>query len=293
MNDVGSVVNGFFQLDPDRPDGRLLPERAAASMWGGSGNHMRGMAVSGALARSVEHVTCRGSHAQLRPVRWHLELFRPAAMVPCEVGTTVVRAGRRLSVIDAELRQDEVVVARASALFLAAGEQATGTVWTADPGVEPPPPDLRPTTTEPRLYHSAGLGWTGSPESHGDARRKQVWILPVPVVTGEPVSPFQLAAMAADVVSAVSHWGSGGLEFINVDVSLAMSRLPVGDGIGLAAQHRTEDHGLATGSATLFDRVGPIGVGTVAAMLAPYGAVDPRRNGVPLGQVALPTSAPV
>lgn len=88
------------------------------------------------------------------------------------------------------------------------------------------------------MYSSEGAGWTPKPDPHQDDQRKQVWIKSFPVVQGEKPTSFQLAAMAADAVSLVTNWGDQGLEYINADLSLVMARLPVGEGVGLAAQHR-------------------------------------------------------
>ena len=57
-----------------------------------------------------------------------------------------------------------------------------------------------------------------------------------------------------------------GLPFINADYTLALSRLPDGPYIGLAALSHTSADGIATGSTGLFDRLGPIGTGLSTAI---------------------------
>jgi hypothetical protein len=264
---------------------RLRPEQAAASLWGG-GAQMRGSAVSGALAREAERVTAEHGAAQLLPVRWTLDLYRPAAMRECTVSGRVVRAGKRLCLVDVVLRQSdgdrELEVARASALFLARRPTAPGSVWTAPLPVELPPADLQPGTTESRLYFSEGVGWTGSPQPHQNARRKRVWLFGLPVVRGESPSPFQLTAAAGDVANFVANWGADGIAFINADAGVALARLPEGSEIGVAAELRIEHEGLVSAVTTLFDRQGVFGTSTVSALLSPGGAIDPRQLGDPL-----------
>jgi hypothetical protein len=238
------------------------------------------MAVSGALARAVEHHVS-SDHPHLRPARWRLDLFRAPAMSPCIASTTVVRTGRRLCLLDAVLEQDGRAVARAGALFLAEGEPTEGKIWAPSLDLAPPPAGMRPATTESRLYFSEVAGWTPTPDAHQNEQRKQVWIEPFPVVQGEAPSPFQLAATASDAVNLVSNWGDQGLEYINADVSLVMGRLPVGPGIGLTAQHRVAELGIAGGSAVMFDREGPFGIVTASALAGPYEPIDPRNFGRP------------
>jgi hypothetical protein len=75
--------------------------------------------------------------------------------------------------------------------------------------------------------------------------------------------------MAADVTSSLTHWGTDGLHFINVDYTVTLSRLPEGDYIGLAAMTHYDHGGIATGVATLFDERGPIGSGMAVALANP------------------------
>ncbi|WP_166462663.1 thioesterase family protein [Amycolatopsis acidicola] len=259
----------------------LVPCSSADSLWG-DGGQMRGSAVSGALARAVEQVVPPGpGGVARRPVRWRVDLFRPAAMAPCTAEATIVRAGRQVCLIDAVLRQDGREVARAGALFLTETTAPQGKVFSPRLDFVPPPPGMRPGSSEERLYYSEGVGWTPLPDPHQNERRKQVWLAPVRLVAAEEPSPFQLTAMATDVVNMVANWGEFGVEFINADASLVVSRLPApGEGIGLAAEHRFAEDGIATGTAVVFDRAGAFGAVTVSAVASPGGAIDPRLIGV-------------
>ena len=55
--------------------------------------------------------------------------------------------------------------------------------------------------------------------------------------------------MCADVTAAIANWGTEALQFINVDYTLTLSRLPEGPHIGLAALTHYSDDGVANGSA--------------------------------------------
>ena len=77
--------------------------------------------------------------------------------------------------------------------------------------------------------------------------------------SGEELSAFTRAAMAADVTAALANWGSAGLQFINVDYTLSLSRLPDGPVLGLGSRSHYSVDGVAASTATLMDRQGPIG----------------------------------
>ena len=64
----------------------------------------------------------------------------------------------------------------------------------------------------------------------------------------------------------VTNWGANGVEYINTDIALTLAREPAGIEIGLAATDRVERDGIAVGTATMFDREGPLGTVIVAAL---------------------------
>lgn len=278
------VMMAFFTAEPG-PDGELLlPLPEARASWG-DGAQLRGMATSGALARAAEQAAGTGL---LRPARWTVDLLRPAGFVPSVARAEVVRRGRRLCLVEATLWQGETLVGKASGLFLAAGSPATGTVWAPAGGLMAPPPGLRPATDEPRVFHSEGVGWTGTPEPHQNSSRKTLWVFPQEIVRGERPTPFQHAATAADLVNLVTNWGEAGLEFINADLTLTLGRVPADDlELGLTADHRVEHDGVAVTTATVFDRQGPLGTVSGTALLAPA-PVDPRQVGAPASLPVVP-----
>ena len=273
------MISSAYFTSEDGPAGAVLhPQDSARSGWN-DGTVLRGSAVSGALAREAERAV--GDADGLRPVRWTLDLFRPAGFGPSSVSSTVVRRGRKLALVDVELNQDGVRVARATAQFLRGGAPVHGRTWSRPVTVSVPPPGLRPETSEPRVYYSDGVGWTGSPQAHQNAARKQTWHFPLAVVLGEQPTPFQEAAMAADFVNMVANWGDHGIEFINTDVTLSLVRPPEGNGVGLAVEEREEHDGVSVSVAAVVDRRGVVGFASVTG-LANGQVVDPRLQGEPL-----------
>jgi zinc transporter ZupT len=72
--------------------------------------------------------------------------------------------------------------------------------------------------------------------------------------------------MAADITASIANWGTNTLEFINVDYTLTLTRLPEGPHIGLASLTHHSHDGVATGSAVLVDHEGPVGTGVSVAV---------------------------
>jgi len=266
MNPSAETPTCFFIADGEV----YHPTRLAQGPWGPqlSGNY-----VGGLLGRAVERQV---SDPDLQPARLTVDLLRPVAPQPLRVDAYVVRQGRRLQLVDAVMVQEDSMVARASALFLRRSEQTAGTVWTSPismPAI-PDEPEALPDEV-PMLFRSYGRDpVNGSPGVGVDQWRhngeKFAWTRETKVlVDNEELTPFIRAAMAADITSALTNWSTTGLQFVNADYTLTLSRLPKGVHVGLAAVTHYSHAGVATGVATIFDREGPIGSGIATALANP------------------------
>jgi len=260
----------------------FAPTAIAKGPWGSS---ISGNFVGGMLGHAVERaVLADGSDPDLQPARLTVDLLRPAAMAPLRIQTTIVRRGRRLVLVEAAVTQSDTVVAKASALFLRRGEQPPGAVWTSPVTMPPVPPEAGG-----RLDGVPILIWAygKDPTVRGRAfdltewqhdGPKFVWVRDIkPLIDGEPMTAFTRAAMAGDVASSLTHYGTDGLHFINADYTLTLTRLPDGPDIGLAALTHSSHDGVATGTAAIFDRRGPIGTATANALANP--GFTPRSAG--------------
>lgn len=267
----------FFEIKQSNSGEVLIPLSSTESGWGEG--YLRGMAVSGALARATERaLTKLGITVQLRPARFTLDLFRPARNVETRVRTEVVRQGRRLVLIDAFFEQQERIVARSATLFLNPTVSPQSAVWNEIQVPEEPPFDLLPDENDERIYYEEGRGWGRSSEAEHGTYRHQSWHFPTRIVRGEEPTSFQMAASICDVSNVVSNWGDNGLEFINGDVTLTLARVPVGPHMGLSATGRIEYDGLSNGSAVLYDRDGVFGMSLVTGLANPEARVDPRTR---------------
>jgi Thioesterase-like superfamily len=265
------IAEPFFTVDSTGDGESYVPGPLAQGPWGAT---VSGHIVGGLLGWAVER---DGGDPDLQPARLTVDLLRPTFMKPVRVQTTVRREGKRIKVVDAEILQDGEVASRASAIFLRRGAHPKGQVWSAPALMPPLPDDDGPLLPDmPFLIWAYGNDWTAGIlggmaiawEQH-DAP-KFAWVREMrPLIEGEEVTPFTRAALAGDVTSALTHWGTGGLRYINADFTISLSRLPVGDYVGLAAHGHHGFDGVASGSATLFDRHGPIGSSIAVALAQP------------------------
>ncbi|TQF65492.1 thioesterase family protein [Rhodococcus spelaei] len=236
---------------------------------------VNGAALCGLVARALEN-----SHGGdgFVPARLTVDLFRPALTRPLTAVTTGVRDGKRIRVADAELLQDGEPVVRATAVFLRPSEQPPGQVWTRERRPSPPPATIAPPTEAltPPYFGSDDHpdGWSTSMLEHQGASRKRMWARHLPAVVGEEPSPFVRAAMAGEPTSLMTNWGTAGVGFINVDMTLVLARLPEGLDVGIEADDHISADGVAVGTATMFDRRGTVGTCVVSALANARRQVD-------------------
>jgi acyl-CoA thioesterase len=250
------------------PEGQdvFMPTRYANSHWGV--DHLNGPAVVGLCAHVLE------SHCgttDFLPSRLTVDLFRAARRVLTTVQVRVVRDGRRVHSAECDVVQDGRAVARATLLQYRRSTAPPGAEWTAATTFPTPPtPDDQPAP----FVRSDDVGWTRSPAAHQNASRKAFYNRGTNVVAGEPLSPFVRAAMLGESTSLVTNLGTRGIGYINGDLTVALSRLPLDDWIGIQADSHHVADGISVGSATLFDRDGAFGSGLVTAVANPAAQID-------------------
>lgn len=252
-------------------DDGYLAQGFGISRW--SPDMVSGVALCGLVARALE----KGHGAEgFVPARLTVDLFAPARTRPLTARTSAARDGNRIRVADAELVQDGETVARATAVFLRPSEQPPGRVWTRERRPSPPPAHIATGEPAPPFFGSDDHpdGWSHSMLEHQGASRKRMWAHHPAVVAGEEPTPFQRAAMAGEPTSLMTNWGTEGVGFINVDMTLVLARLPEGAEIGIEADDHISADGVAVGTTTMYDRGGPIGTCVVSALANARRQVD-------------------
>ena len=200
------------------------------------------------------------------PVRLTVDLMKPVPLDDLEFEARVVRTGRRLQLLEGELRFGGAPVARATLLALRpvplVGEGFNPEVpppadtpddaadhWGLDPEQESfigGAMDFRFILNEGQL--GGGVAWF--------RLRRDVFD------DGRPPSPLARAAAASDVGGAVSARRGADfpdVSFINADISVHLARLPAGEWIRLTSSSTWEPTGIGAVASELSDTTGPFG----------------------------------
>jgi hypothetical protein len=239
-------------------DDRFQPTQFAQSHWGS--DHLNGPALVGLVAAILDE---QYGSADFTPARVTVDLFKAARGVPTTAVTRLVRDGRRVRNTECELVQGGVTVVRAILVQYRRTEPPRGHEWSSD--VE----FVRPADLEADSgihINSDGHGWSQSIADHQNDARKRYLHRPVDAIEGRKNTPLVNAAMAAEGTSLVTNLGTAGVGYINGDLTVALSRLPSDDWIGVEADSHWSDDGISVGTATLYDSVGAFGAGMVTAV---------------------------
>lgn len=253
---------------PDGP-GRFLPTELARGPWDAGAQH--GGAPSALLAGALERVE---SDVPMAVARLTCEFIRPVPLTPLTVTTRVVRPGRRVQIAEAQLHDGEQVVCRAVALRVRR-EAVPAPAFT--PGIEPPPApeDSPPAVMEtfsgqPPMFAREGMEIRFARGAFDETGPSTAWFrLRAPLVAGEPTTPLQRLAAAADFGNGISTavpWSTH--LFINPDLTVYVERLPDGDWVGLDAATRVGDDGSGLAESVLFDERGRLGRALQALFVA-------------------------
>ena len=243
--------------------GHLVPTEHALGPW--DANALHGGAAAALIAGALEAAPADSRADPLPVARLTFEFLRPIPLAPLTLSTRVVRPGRRVQGLEAELHHGETVVCRCGALR---AQPVACDIGHADPDGTPPlpgPEQGRPLTfslddSEQASFAATAIEmrWLSGDDQPGPAI---VWMrLRHAVVPGEPVTPLMRAAAAADFgngVSAVLPWSD--FLFINADLTIQVHRPPEGEWIALDARTRLTPGGTALAESVLHDRRGPVG----------------------------------
>ena len=242
------MTEPYFQLT----DVGVTPLPHAHAPWGDDMLH--GRLLGGLAARALESELVAPGW---RAARLTVDLFRPAAMAPVEVGVRPIRTGRRIRVADALLRCDGHDVGRATAVFLAESEDPPGRIWR--PETAPwPHPDSIEEPGEPGSPDQASWWFRPVRGGFGTAEQTRMWTRERGrLVDDEAVSPFVRAALSGDIACPLANASDEGLHYINADYTMLIGRYPIGEWVGLEVTQQIAADGVSMGMSTLVDLDGP------------------------------------
>jgi acyl-coenzyme A thioesterase PaaI-like protein len=234
------------------------------------------MVVAGLVGYAAEHA---GGDAEYVGARLTVDMIRMAGMGELRTSARLLREGRRLRLVDVEVEQNGKPVALGRAVFARRSDPPAGQVWSDPVAMPSPPTDEASRGYGPRAYSGDGREHENFDIWKDPAQEKYVWFnLAADLVEGEPMSNFVRAACVADVANPLTNWGSEGLQYVNSDVTMYLSRIPHGQTIGLAARDRQDADGVSVGTATMLDRLGPVGTCVVTALASEVPMQPPNRR---------------
>lgn len=234
------------------------------------------------VGRAIERCPGVGGHPAERHVgRITYEILAPIPIAPVRVEAEVTRGGQRVDMVEATLSPaggDPVIRARAWRLLrreielppgLASDEQDSPANAAGRPSGEPGAPRLPeelertsaffPTSEE--VGYQAAMDGRFDRGSFTEIGPAVAWMRPLhPLVAGEQWSPLQRVLVAADSGNGISSTlDFSRYRFLNVDLSVHLSRMPAGEWVCLDAVTSPERHGAAITDTMLRDERGPIG----------------------------------
>ncbi|AQT82787.1 hypothetical protein B1R94_12955 [Mycolicibacterium litorale] len=256
--------NGVFRPEPSavgRDDGMLS-----------------GPAVAALVASTLER---KYGAVGFTPARLTMDLLKPARTVATRTQTRLIRHGQRTRTAECDVMQDDWIVARATLLQYRCSAAPLGEQWNPERGFTPPQ-----TADGDLLYLSSDDShWSPMGVGHHNAGHKRAYYRGPDAVAGLAATPFVRAVIvAAASTNLVTNLGSNGIGYLSGDLTVALTRSPRSDFIGVQADTRCSADGLSVGCATLFDEMGAFGTAMVTAMADPAARIEAGSGTVPVGQ---------
>ena len=254
------MPDAFYAQDGDR----FIPSELTRGPWDPQAQHAG--PPSALIGRALERC---GPRDAMRLGRVTFEILRPVPIAPLRVAAEVVRPGRSVEMLEAELTGPEGVLVRARAWRLVAADLRL------DHNAAPPPPgpeageesEFFP-TGEPVGYHTA-MEYRFISGGFLEPGPATVWMrMRGPLVEGEEPTPLQRLLVAADSgngVSAALDWRR--YIFINTDLSVHLMRELDGEWVCLDAITHVDGLGLA--DTALWDVDGRIGRAAQTLLIRP------------------------
>lgn len=237
-------------------DGRYQSTVHAQGAWNPHEQHMA--PVSGLLAHELEQFQPR---PELRMARVSYEILGLIPGGEFEIVTTMLRPGRTIELVQAELVADGRVAVRAAAWRMLRSDTSAIAAIEDErmPGVAQASGPLD-------LSH-----WSGGYIQSIDVRslpdhapgRGRAWLRPRhPLLAGVPFSNLARLIGVTDTTNGIATRvkpGAGGYAFPNLDLQLHLYRAPEGEWLGLQNSVSFGDDGIGLTSTVLHDETGPFG----------------------------------
>lgn len=251
----------------------FLPTDLARGPWDPDATHAG--PPTGLLARALELAV-----PALRLARISVDLGRPVPMAGFRIDVEVLRAGRatgnsRAAIVDGDgttrVTATGMHVARSTGSLFPSTLDNSGLVTPrladSEAGDFPIGPNVHG-----RTGFRDAVAVRYPPGQHPGVGATTVWLNTIPLLPGEPMSPFQRSCPLADCGNAFSrHAEPNEVQFVNTDLVIALHRDPIGDWLGSQVVSHWQPTGVGLADALLFDDEGPVGRALQTLLLRPAG----------------------
>ncbi|HEX3811880.1 MAG TPA: thioesterase family protein [Mycobacteriales bacterium] len=248
----------FVQLADDR----FRATRHTEGPWNEGAQH--GGPPAALLGRAIEAASGQPDWVTARVA---VDILGPIPVAELTVRAEIVRPGRSVELIEAELSAGDRVAARARGWRIRT---------IADPAAAS---DVQAAPALPAESHSvpwpggyiAAVEWRFAEGGFDQLGAATVWTRArFPLVAGEPMSPLQRVLLVADSGNgASSALPLADFWFINPELTVHLYRLPETDWICLQARTTVSPQGVGLAESALYDRHGAIGRGAQALLVGP------------------------
>jgi hypothetical protein len=211
-----------------------------------------------------------------RLARITVEVMRPIPLKGFRVQAEVRRPGRSVTLSEAEIFDDDYVFARAFGVHTRQLSEFTATTapW-IEPRFEAAVPGRFPIRDPhhdlPSFIDSVEVRYDLAEGSAGVGGPTTMWLRPtVSILPDEEPSPFQRICPLADCGNGVSYNEYlDRVAFLNVDLTIALHRDPVGEWHAARTVSHWQDDGTGLSDAELFDTKGVVGRALQTLLLTP------------------------
>lgn len=242
----------------ERRYGSFAPTPLVGSPWSPEMAH--GGPPAALLVRAIE----AQPPVDLDVARVTVEMLAPIPMAPVQARARIVRPGKRVQLVEAELT-DSTGTALLRALAWRMRRRDPLEVGAMQSPGPPPPPEECPAETwrvvDYANFYSDAQERRSVAGSIAEIGAAFEWFrLDVPVVAGEEPSPLQRLITAADCANGHSRMAEfEDLLFINTDLTLHLARAPVGEWFALDSRSLYDPTGRGLSDTAMFDRRGFLG----------------------------------
>ncbi len=247
----------------DRDGDRYAATELARGPWDPGSCH--GGAPSALLAALID---ASPSLAPLQVVRLTYDILRPVPLAPVTAAVRVIREGKRVQVVEADLTGDDgTELVRCRALRIRTG-QVDLPASAADDHPPPTPGPEQAASEVERAGEQWGTGFWTAVEVRptlgsvlGAAGPGTAWFrLGVPIAEDVPTTPIARVAAASDFGNGLAPpLDIDRYLYLNPDLTVDVHRLPVGEWIALDSRSVAQPAGVGLTTSTLYDEAGRIG----------------------------------